>query len=315
MNLITREDYDKKCKETGLRGIGGSHVAGLMVKNYKYSSPFKVWKEILYGRNEEEMSKEAKRGLDLESYIADEFQKRHEEVRVENIQELCYDEEYPWMIAAVDRLLLDGARITLLEIKTTRESNADKWKDTIPSNYYWQCIHYLSVTKLDEITICCAIGFDDYVEHTLSTDMNCVSSDIKLLRNTLIDFWNKHILTGIAPAVDASEATKDSLDSLASRRTYSEILPNEVETIISDMNEAKERMDYYATIVDEKKNIIRNLIGGFGKSQTDNYTISYKEYNSRTFNSTQFAKDYPDLYNQYIKQSSYTKLDVRRKKQ
>jgi len=92
-----------------------------------------------------------------------------------------------------------------------------------------------------------------------------VSSDIELLRNTLIDFWNKHILTGVAPAVDASEATKDSLDSLASRRTYSEVLPNEVETVISDMNEAKERMDYYATIVDEKKNIIRNLVGGFGK--------------------------------------------------
>ena len=47
MITLTRKEYQEFCNLYNKRGIGGSHVAGIVLPEAKYPSQFKVWKECL----------------------------------------------------------------------------------------------------------------------------------------------------------------------------------------------------------------------------------------------------------------------------
>lgn len=312
--FVTRQQYEEWCKAANKRGIGGSHVAGLMGAS-NYSSPYKVWKECLYGRNEEEFSRRAKTGLELERWVALKFIENNPEFGLVEVAEGLYvSDEYPYMVAQIDYKITDGNNIYLLECKTTRESNLDHWKEGIPDYYYWQCINALLLTGLPKIYIACAIGFDEYRDYCLDTDDPQVVLDMSHLKKTVTNFWNTYITTGIAPKVDSSEATKTSIDALKSKVNDVGNIDAALEGLLVRIRQSEALIKEESDKVNELKNQVRAILPGFCKATSDNWTISYSRIDKQTFDSKRFKEEHPDLYQKYVKDDYYTRLDIRERK-
>lgn len=59
--------------------------------------------------------------------------------------------DYPWLIGSIDGELShrDTEQKGILEIKTAKimsAAHAAQWRDSIPTHYFWQVLHYLLVT-------------------------------------------------------------------------------------------------------------------------------------------------------------------------
>lgn len=314
MKTYTRQEYEDICKEKEKRGIGGSHVTGLMAPN-KYQSPYKIWKESLYGRNEEEYSQAAKRGMALENYIADDFAKLHPEYKVNILDGLAYHKDYWWMVSQVDRLLTTkDNKLHLLEIKTTNDMNAKIWDNGIPIHYYWQVIHALNVTKADKAIIFAMVGMDNpYQEYVIDSQDEQVQRDMTKLLDTVVDFWNFHIERGIAPEIDGSEATSKSIDSLAKKEEFVnhnvdiDKLGDEIKALESQKKLVEEE-------IDTRKNKLKQAMGTFGKITSDKYSVSYSQCTTSSFNSKKFKEDHPNLYSTYTSTTTYSRFTITERK-
>ena len=317
ISILTREEYQTTIIPTqGHRSLGGSHVAGLMTKETKYNSPYKVYKELIEGRNEQEFSKYAQAGINLEPYVVDEFLKLHPEYEVVEgfTNKLIINNKLPGLIAACDRILKnkETGELIVLEIKTTSEMASSKWDDNnIPDEYFWQCIHYMWLTGVTKVILFAAIGFTEVIEHTI--EYEDVIEYIAMLSETVTNFMNYNIKQRIEPDVDAKECTKETLDQQAKTRSIETLDPS-IDRLFDRLEELKEHEKNIKEEIDLAKNKIRYSLKGFGKAETERYRITYKEQSSVSFDSKTFKEEHPELYQQYRKTNTYTKLDIRRKK-
>ena len=105
------------------------------------------------------------------------------------------------MIADVDRLVVGEE--AGLECKTANAYNADKWKDgQIASHYLIQCCHYMAVTGKKAWYIAVVIMGREFKYVRIERD----EAMIQKLTAIEKEFWEKHVLKGVMPAPDGSEA-------------------------------------------------------------------------------------------------------------
>lgn len=134
-----------RIKEAGeLLGIGGSDAGAICGRN-----PYASLMSVYYDKTREDTAdcdnESMRQGRDLEAYVAQRFKEATgKKVRRSNI--MYQSEEYPFMLANVDRLVV--GELAGLECKTASAYSADKWKDdNIPVHYQIQCHHYMAVTE------------------------------------------------------------------------------------------------------------------------------------------------------------------------
>ena len=320
---VTREKYESIVNDLGVRAIDGSHVANLMCPDYKYGSPYKLFKEITECRNHSEMTEAAKAGIDLEAWVVKEFLKRNPRFCVKkesigaNLISTDDIKEHPFVIAAIDRIIFDKntGKQYLLECKTTDSVNADKWEDdSMPDNYYWQCIHYMWISGIQDCIVACFIGFTNYKELRLSASSKQIKDDIALLESTLKNFWNNHVLTGVAPDVDGKSETRKTLDEQAGTRELVTSLPPRVVNMINKLPELREQADAIKKEIEYINQSVIASMRSFGKLKQDGFSISYNNISKEGFDTAKFKLDNPILYEQYKKTSTYTSLSVRQTK-
>lgn len=96
---------------------------------------------------------------------------------------------------------IDGlAEDRIVEIKTARSNHG--WTDQPPIDYWIQVQHQMLVLGMDKCDVYALIGGYETLLYTV--DKNDEFCDG--LVEALVAFWNNHVLTGIPPEVDASEA-------------------------------------------------------------------------------------------------------------
>ena len=315
---VTREDYQAKVAELGIRAIGGSHVHHLMCPNYKYSSKYKLYKEIIEGRNRDELTPAAEAGIDLEPWVVKEFLKRNSNFLCHKDNRHFMSTSGPFVIAAVDRLMTnkDTGDLCVLECKTTDSMNADKWiNDEMPDNYYWQCIHYMWITGAKECYLAVFIGFTQYQERYFNTNMDQVSADILRLEQAINDFWNNHILAGVAPEVDGKEETRKTIDEQANVKSFSGRLSARSIYLLDKLEDLTAQRNEIDNSINFIKNSVMQELGSFGKVETDKYKINYNQITKTDFDKGKFREEHPDLYNKYQKSSSYTMFSAKLKAQ
>ncbi len=109
--------------------------------------------------------------------------------------------KYPFMIADVDRLLVGEE--AGLECKTANAFQAEQWKNGhVPLHYLMQVFHYMAVTGFKVWYLAVLILGQEfkYVKITWKEEM------IRKLVQIEERFWTQHVLTGILPSPDDSEA-------------------------------------------------------------------------------------------------------------
>lgn len=178
------------------RGIGGSDISGILGIS-KYSSPFRVFREKM-GLEEEVPDNDAMWfGREIEPAMAERFS-RESGLDVHHVRGMFADNEHPFLFANVDRFVTDAeGSIGILEIKTTTKWNADTWDSEVDPAWLCQVYHYMGITGTSYAYIAFLIDREFgwiRIERDIATESN-----IRGLRDLAIDFYNTHILTGVAP--------------------------------------------------------------------------------------------------------------------
>lgn len=243
------------------KGIGGSDVGSIVGLN-KYKSAFSLYLDKIGAlENDSEQSESAYWGNTLEETVAAEFSKRAGlEVRERN--ELLQHDNYEYMLANLDREVICPNRgIGILECKTASEYLKEEWLgDKIPDSYYLQVQHYLAVTGYTFAYIAVLIGGNKFIHKEVNRD----DEIIEYLYQLESDFWNNHVLPKIPPAIDGSDSTTSSLNSIYNE---SQNMQKELSTdAIGWLEELEKVKDQIKTLESEKtlfENQLKNELGPY----------------------------------------------------
>lgn len=288
-------------------GIGGSDAGAILGVN-KWKTPFQVYLEKTEEINEtNEQSEAAYWGTELEDLVAREFSKRtNKKVRRKNA--ILQNSEYPFMTANLDREII-GEK-AFLECKTVNAFGGSDWdSDEIPDSYLVQVMHYLAVTGYSKAYIAVLIGGQKFVHREIDRDDEL----IKIIINSEMDFWNNHVLKKVPPPLDGSSAAekflKEKYKDTDPRKTVN--LKSEYKDKIKDYFDIKNAMKALENQAKEIENNIKLELGEAEIGYISDYAVKWGSITSNKFNSAKFKEDYPELFKQYLKSSSYRKFNIK----
>lgn len=179
-------------------GIGGSDAGAICGLN-PYRTAIQVYTDKRTDEIEEFDNEAMREGRDLEEYVARRFMEETGK-KVRRANAMFYDEEKPFMLADVDRMIV--GENAGLECKTASPFSADKWEDDkIPLSYQIQCYHYMSVMNADRWYVAVLIYGTEFKVY-------CLERDEEMIQNLVhieADFWNNHVQAGVIPAPDGSK--------------------------------------------------------------------------------------------------------------
>lgn len=251
---IPREDWLKLRK----RGIGGSDAAAVAGLN-PWKSPVAVYLEKTGQIEQEEPGEPAYWGNVLEDVVAKEFSIRTG-FKVQRSNKLYRHPEHPFMLGNIDRMITDqNKRKGILEVKTTSAFNGEDWKeDKLPDHYAIQLQHYLSVLGLDYGFFAVLIGGNNFQYRYVERNESIINNLINIEKH----FWNEHVLKGIAPMVDGSDASTDLLNYLypTSKPDTSIALADDKEGLIKELNDSQEALKVAEIRFEAAKNQIKSMM-------------------------------------------------------
>lgn len=209
------------------QGIGASDVAGVVGLS-PWSSPWSIWADKAGLMPDDDESEAMTAGRWLEAAIGPWF--THETgLHVAGGQAQCvsprsshhrctvdwfvFDSGQP-LSDEVDRLvatmasggMIPSKAVGLSEIKVTGPGR--RW-DEIPAYYQTQGQWQMHVTGLDKVWFAVLMGRRLDI-HELARDQ----ADIDYLVGEVDRFWHEHVVTGVPPEVDGSEATAKALAAM-----------------------------------------------------------------------------------------------------
>lgn len=257
--------------------LGATDISGIFGLN-PYSSPHQVWLEKVKGvTNESNVAMRA--GNHMEPFIAQEFQSI-KGVKVRKSR-LYVHEKFPFLACNPDREITYTFKDTkrqvhgLLECKRVggwaSRNFGDSGSDQIPPHYMVQVMWQLIITKKDFVTLCALIDDREIREYTYTFDpelfdpSTCTILDkadgIKLFNNA-IAWWNKHVVEGVEPRVNGSEADKAWLGT--QRESYqgykSTIADDELEEEIARGKDLHNAIKTLETELEGVKNIVKDTM-------------------------------------------------------
>jgi len=305
------------------KGIGGSDAAAICGLN-PYKSPVEVWLEKTGQAPDEESESEAAYwGKRHEDMLAEEFAQRHPELTVYRIDQIAGDywpfeireglwvsKSYPWMVATPDRVYRPkSGNMGIIEIKTASEYLRDGWgEDKAPQQYVIQVLHYLAVTGFDYGWLVVLIGGNKYREIEVERDEETIASLVEIERR----FWHDHVLTGIPPAFDGSEASTELV-----KRLYPEGKPEAIELppdagkLVAEYEEAANYEKEWAARKEAAANQLRGMLGEYECGWVGDKKIIWSNVTANRLNTKALQKAHPEIYSEFCKASTYRRLTIK----
>ncbi len=303
--LIATKGLDKK---TWLmyrkRGIGGSDAGAVCGLN-PYRTAMQVYEDKTTDLIEEIDNEAMRQGREFEDYVARRFMEATgKKVRRSNF--MYYDEEYPFMLADVDRMIV--GENAGLECKTASPYLADKWKDgKIPISYQIQCYHYMSVCNADAWYIAVIIYGREFRYYRIGRD----EATLLDLRQIEKNFWENHVLKRRLPRPDGSELA-DKVISGYFRQSMKETKP------LTGFDEKLDRRQELEVLLEEmtteKKQIEQELklyLGEAEAAENANYRVSWKSVSSQRIDEKRLKEERPEVYEQYQKTLNFRRFTVK----
>lgn len=288
------------------KGIGGSDVGAIMGVN-KYKSPFQVYIEKTEPITEEnEMSEVAYWGTELEDLVAREFAKRTgKKVRKDNKHLIHKD--YPFMVANIDRRVVGENAI--LECKTANQYKIGEWEnDDIPASYLLQVQHYLAVTGAKKGYIAVLVGGQKFIYKEIERDEEL----IEIIINAEKEFWEM-VQAKTPPALDGSSAAEKYLNDRYNRATEGTQIELTSE-YVENIKELQRTKKLIKDLEEQSKDIENNIKAYLGENESalaGEFIVNWKNYSRSSIDSKKLKADDPNLYEKYIKTSSYRKFEIK----
>ena len=275
---MSREDWLKARRQ----GIGGSEAAAVCGVN-PYRSAMSVYLDKIGAEVQTEEPEAAERmywGTALEDVVARHYAEVNG-VKVRKVNYILIDEARPFMLANLDREVINSAERWGYEGKTTDARNAAAWDgEAVPVPYVYQVQHYMSVTGLRFFDVACLIGGNQYVQRRIERDEEL----IRFIRDKEAEFWLM-VETRTPPAWDGSADGWRLLKELhPTAEGGKEIaLPETLEETVRQYMELERRRKYFADeakevekLRDAYKQEICAALGDAERGYLPGFEVSYK---------------------------------------
>ena len=289
-------------------GIGGSE-AGAVAGMNPYSSPIKVYydKTTHNASEKTENDNEAMRqGRDLEEYVARRFAEETG-LKVRKANAIFYDDERPFMIADVDRMIV--GKKAGLECKTVSPYSESKWDNgDIPLHYQLQCYHYMSIFGFREWYLAALVFGRCFIIRKLEWDDGIIEG----LREIEKNFWINHVEAHIPPQPDGSEIT----DRLIAE-SFGKAKPGKAIELKGFSDRLARRAELSAAIEQletEKSAIEQEVKLYLGDSETaegEGYYVSWKNFQQNRMDTERLKREMPDIYKKFQKSINSRRLTIK----
>lgn len=286
-------------------GIGGSDAGAICGLN-PYASPMSVYydktKEDTEGCDNESM----RQGRDLEDYVARRFMEAADK-KVRRSNAMYQSEEYPFMLANVDRLVV--GENAGLECKTASAYSADKWKDdNVPAHYQIQCHHYMAVSGAEAWYLAVVILGREFKYVKIERD-EAVIRDLIQIES---DFWNNHILAKKMPAPYGSDICDEVIKQYypyENRETI--VLPDSFNPKLERREALQEMID---RLTQEQKQIdqeIKVFMQDKEAAVGSRYRVTWGGVDSSRLDTKRLKQEHPDIYQSYANISHTRRFSVK----
>lgn len=304
---MNREEWLKFRKQ----GIGGSDAAAVAGIN-PWKSPIQVYMEKTGEIEPQQAGEKAYWGEQLESLVANEFQKRTgKKVRRRNA--ILQHPDHPFMIANLDRIVV-GEKAGF-EAKTTDKRNREQWVQgdemVIPDIVNVQIHHYMAVTGYNAWWVAVLIGGNEFRYKKVERDDELV----ELLIKTEKEFWTR-VENQDPPELDGSEATGELLKQLYPEGKPEEVeLPDNTVDLIEKRNELKEKEKELKDHLKEVENKLKDQLGEYEVGNVIKgdvmYQVKWKNISSKRLDTKKLKKEAPDIFEKFANESSYRRFDIK----
>lgn len=311
--LVSTKNMDRRdWLEWRRKGLGGSDIAGVLNMNPKYTSPLKVYiSKVEPPPDDDETSEAAEWGNILEPVVRNQFKKRHPELRVRQSHFMWRHPKYDFMVANVDGFLYDETKGSgVLEIKTSSEYRLKEWEGGhVPEEYLLQGQHYLGTLGMKWGIFAVLIGGNKYREFYFERDDELIDLIISMEKN----FWENHVLAQVPPEMDGSEASDTLIKRMypaesVKERELSIALPFEAGKLLDVIDTTKEQIKELEYTKKEAENKLKQFIGEYQVASFFDREVKWQKIDAKKFDVKTFESEHPELYEKYLKQSSYRKL-------
>lgn len=298
---LSREEWLSYRKQ----GLGGSDAGAVCGVN-PYVSPLQVFADKTSEEISDYDNEAMRQGRDMENYVAGRFMEATGK-RVRRANAMFQDETYPFMIADVDRLVVSER--AGLECKTVNLYSAEKWKGgQIPAHYKLQCYHYMAVLNLDCFYIAALIFGKDFIYHKIERDEEVIQN----LREIEKDFWEKHVLTGIPPAPDGSEAADEWIKRKLQFASKGKSIPLlGFDDKLRRREEVTVQMEQLKVEKAQIEQEVKLYMGDAEAAENGRYRVTWKNAESSRLDVAKLKEEHPDLYAKYCKWSVSRRLLVK----
>lgn len=293
------------------KGIGGSDASAVAGLN-RYKSPVGVFLDKTGQIEPDEVGEAAYWGNVLEDVVAREFTIQTG-LRVQRSNKLYQHPEHKFMLGNVDRLILDkgGRGLGVLECKTASAFKMDEWEeDKVPDEYSIQLQHYMAVLGVDYGYFAVLIGGQKFQYKLVERNERIIDSLIQIED----EFWNKHVVPGIPPMIDGSQASTDLLSQLypVSAPSSEIILDDKQAKLIKELVTAKDEADAAMKQVKRYENELKAIMGENELAIHNGETVlSWKSNDISRIDSKRLKKEKPDLYQKYLNTTSSRRFLVK----
>jgi putative phage-type endonuclease len=260
----------------------------------------------------DEVGEAAYWGNVLEDVVAREFTIQTG-LRVQRSNKLYQHPEHKFMLGNVDRLILDkgGRGLGVLECKTASAFKMDEWEeDKVPDEYSIQLQHYMAVLGVDYGYFAVLIGGQKFQYKLVERNERIIDSLIQIED----EFWNKHVVPGIPPMIDGSQASTDLLSQLypVSAPSSEIILDDKQAKLIKELVTAKDEADAAMKQVKRYENELKAIMGENELAIHNGETVlSWKSNDISRIDSKRLKKEKPDLYQKYLNTTSSRRFLVK----
>ncbi|GEO26267.1 hypothetical protein AAC03nite_20520 [Alicyclobacillus acidoterrestris] len=303
----TKDLSHEEWLENRRKGIGGSDIGAICGVN-PWKSPMSVYLDKIGELPPVEENDAMHFGTLLEPIVAKEYALRTG-YRVQQSNKMYQHPDYPWALANVDRIILNRKRgHGILEIKTASEYQAKEWADgNVPEQYQLQLQWYLWITGFKWGAFAALVGGNKFYSFEMERNDQIIEYMVDIAER----FWHG-VQNRIPPEFDGSNDSSNVLKIL-----YPSSLPTEIDLTVP----AADLVEQYETAVGEMKyweakkkaaeNKLKALMGENERARIGDRVVSWKAQERRTVDAERLAEDHPEIYERYLKTSTYRTFRVK----
>jgi len=302
---MSREDW----LEHRRHYIGGSDAAAVLGLS-RFKSPFAVYMDKI-GLGEDKTSTVMEMGNLLEGYVAELFE-RESGLKVQRRHRMYISEDHPFMAANIDRAVLRDPGG--LECKTTTRFNNSAWDEgEIPPEYYWQCMHYMAVTKAPHWYL--AVLFRDNGDFKWFKIVADHEEITKLIQAEEA-FWER-VQKRLPPETSGLESETKALNEMYPADSVVGDTADLTE-LVNDLGyrailrEEIGKQEKLVEMIDQK---IKRAMGFCQVGQGGQFAVTWKAYQRVEIDRDKLRTEYPKVFREVSKMSDYRKLAVKKLKE